>query len=184
MSSGPGRARPGEGGSGRRQREAAGAQALSPLSRSALEARAGRKEQPQGRAAAGPLRRGEDAAVRQGERSIRPRARFTTLSVQTVGFIAGVVFSSAAVDRQIPRYADLHNRQLCPLQSEQRQGEQAAAAVRSASVGCHWRFVLRLPVPRCAYVSRALQASSWEAALAWPLWYSFLLVHKERVDVE
>lgn len=166
----------------RRQREAAGAQALSPLSRSALEARARRKEQPQGRAAAGPLRRGKDAAVRPGERSVRPRAGFTTLSVQTVGFIAGIIFPCAAVDRQISRYADLHNRQLCRLQSEQRQGEQAAAALRSASgVGCHGRSVLGLPVPSCAYVSCALQAPSWEAALARPLWCSFLLVYKERV---
>lgn len=66
---------------GRRQREAAGAQAFSPLSCSALEARAGRKEHPQGRAAAGPLRRGEDAAVRPGECSVRPRAQFATLHV-------------------------------------------------------------------------------------------------------
>lgn len=133
---------------GRRQREAAGAQALSPLSRSALEARAGRKEHPQGRAAAGPLRRGEDAAVRPGECSVRPRAQFATLHVQTFGFIVGIAFPRAAVDGQIPRYADLHNRQLCRLQSEQRQGEQAAAAVHSASgVGCHWRSALRLPVP-------------------------------------
>lgn len=40
----------------------------APLSRSALAVRAGQEEQPQGRAAAGPLRRGEDAAFREGER--------------------------------------------------------------------------------------------------------------------
>lgn len=41
------------------------------LSRSALAVRAGQEEQPQGRAAAGPLRRGEDAAFRSGERGGR-----------------------------------------------------------------------------------------------------------------
>lgn len=39
-----------------------------PLSRSDLAVRAGQEEQPEGRAAAGSLRRGEDAAVRAGER--------------------------------------------------------------------------------------------------------------------
>lgn len=39
-----------------------------PLSRSDLALRAGQEEQPEGRAAVGPLRRGEDAAFRAGER--------------------------------------------------------------------------------------------------------------------
>lgn len=48
--------------------------------RSALEARAGREERPQGRAAAGAVRRGQDAAVRQGECGTgRPRGSLKAL---------------------------------------------------------------------------------------------------------
>lgn len=45
----------------------AGLGSPSSLSRSDLEVRAGQEEQPEGGAAAGPLRRGEDAAFRSGE---------------------------------------------------------------------------------------------------------------------